>query len=296
MFDLIPGMWVMLSLLAALASATALVYGFHKAAARGALQAQVVSWWWLLPPVFAAWALHPYGVHALVFLISVLAARELVALADATQRSRLRWSVVSTWSLQLAFWAMGLDAWMIGLLGVIAGLHFLHWRAEPQPRGASLLQALFAAQAAGLWCLCVLTPQAMPSHPSANWFLYLCVVTALNDIAQFLVGSNMGRHKLAPRLSPNKTWEGAAGGLLLSALISAAVGLALGLAPLPSLVAMGLLLSIAGLAGDLLFSAGKRALGIKDYSQLIPGHGGILDRVDSLVLTAPVLLLTLRWW
>jgi phosphatidate cytidylyltransferase len=139
-----------------------------------------------------------------------------------------------------------------------------------------------------------MAPASTPQGLSANWFLYLCVVTALNDISQFLVGTRFGRHKLAARISPNKTWQGVGGGLVFSVLFSLMVGHALGLAAPPWLFGMGVVLSVAGLLGDLMFSAGKRWLGIKDYGRLIPGHGGILDRVDSLVLTAPVMLIALR--
>jgi phosphatidate cytidylyltransferase len=98
-----------------------------------------------------------------------------------------------------------------------------------------------------------------------------------------------GKHKIAPLVSPNKTWQGLVGGVVVSVLTSVLLGRYLQLADGVFLGALGLLLSLVGFAGDLLFSSAKRWLGIKDFSQLIAGHGGILDRVDSLVLTAPLL-------
>lgn len=126
------------------------------------------------------------------------------------------------------------------------------------------------------------------------WLFYLFTLTALNDIAQFVFGKLFGRNRIAPRISPNKTWQGLAGGIAVSQVHSLALGTYLDLASLPILALFGLLLSLAGFAGDLMFSAAKRRLGLKDFSTLIPGHGGILDRVDSLVLTAPLLYCLLR--
>lgn len=132
------------------------------------------------------------------------------------------------------------------------------------------------------------------AHHNLAWLFYLFTLTALNDIAQFVFGKLFGRHRIAPRISPNKTWQGLAGGIVVSQLHSLVLGTYLDLASLPTLAAFGLLLSLAGFAGDLMFSAAKRRLGLKDFSTLIPGHGGMLDRVDSLVLTAPSLYCLLR--
>ncbi|MEO6853214.1 MAG: phosphatidate cytidylyltransferase, partial [Rhodoferax sp.] len=154
---------------------------------------------------------------------------------------------------------------------------------------AQMVLLLFLLLCAGLSFLPHLLQRSPMPTVNLAWFFYLFAVTALNDIAQFVCGKCFGRHRLAARVSPNKTWQGLAGGVLASLAVSAALGGYLQLASLPLLLALGLLLSLAGVAGDLVFSAAKRRLGIKDFSQLIPGHGGILDRVDSLVLTAPLL-------
>ncbi len=293
--DLVSGTRLMLVLMFGLLLATAIVARPRKGSTPGMLRAQVTSWWFLLPPVFAAWALYPIGVPALVLLISVLAARELNGLSGRRPDGGLGLRFASLIALQAALGVLGMSAWNVLTMLVLAAVNAGLWRASQGTHRQALLQALFAVQAAGLWCLVAMAPASMPQSLSATWFLYLCVVTALNDIGQFLTGTRFGRHKLAKRISPNKTWQGAAGGVVFSVLFSLMVGRALGLASPPWLFCMGIVLSIAGLLGDLLFSAAKRVLGIKDYSRLIPGHGGILDRVDSLVLTAPVMLVALRW-
>jgi len=117
--------------------------------------------------------------------------------------------------------------------------------------------------------------------------VFLLAVWA-NDSVAFLVGSAWGRRKLAPQLSPNKTWEGAAGGLLGSGLVGY-LGLRwLGADPLWPILAALLLSSIAAQLGDLVESMLKRAAGVKDSGTLLPGHGGLLDRLDAIILAGPV--------
>jgi phosphatidate cytidylyltransferase len=124
-----------------------------------------------------------------------------------------------------------------------------------------------------------------------EWILLLVSVTWLGETAAYLVGSSVGRHKLAPSISPRKTVEGALAQLVMSVL--AAVGARATFFPalsLESAVVVGLLLGVVGQAGDLLESAIKRSVGTKDTGRLIPGHGGMLDRMDSLLINTPVLL------
>ncbi len=125
--------------------------------------------------------------------------------------------------------------------------------------------------------------------------LYAVVVVKCSDIGAYTAGRLFGRHKLFPRLSPKKTWEGLAGGLVSAALASVVFSLAGGGAlgvlafSLPHALALGVLLALAGVAGDLFESQIKRAAGVKDSSALIPGNGGVLDVFDSLLFAAPVM-------
>ena len=291
-----PGIGVIAAVLAGLGVATIGVTRMKGPVGTGSLRAQITSWWWLWPPVFIAWASRTPGVTVLVGLLSLLAvldlARHAARPASALAEPGLKLALVA----QAALLSIGRPAAAVAAMAILALSMALAWRAGPAEapwRRDALLLALFGAQAAGLGCLAWLVAPGIPR--AADWFLYLCVVTAHNDIAQYVVGTALGRHKLSRRISPNKTWQGFAGGLAAGVAFSLAAGGMLGLAGAPWLVAMGLAVSAAGLAGDLLFSVGKRTLGIKDYSALIPGHGGILDRVDSLVLTAPALLLALHF-
>jgi phosphatidate cytidylyltransferase len=129
-----------------------------------------------------------------------------------------------------------------------------------------------------------------------QYILLLCVIIWAGDATAMYVGKGLGRHKMAPSISPGKTWEGAASGVL-SCLLVAALGthfLALPLSLHQSLL-FGLIISSAAQTSDLGESLLKRYVGVKDSGTLIPGHGGILDRIDSLFLAAPLAFYTLNF-
>jgi phosphatidate cytidylyltransferase len=126
---------------------------------------------------------------------------------------------------------------------------------------------------------------------SGGWALVLFVFTVVwaSDIGGYVVGRVVGGPKLAPGISPNKTWAGFAGGLVFSACI--ALGWAATMAPsgrLAGAAALAMGLSLVGQGGDLFESVMKRRFGVKDSGRLIPGHGGMLDRIDALLWVAPV--------
>ncbi len=108
------------------------------------------------------------------------------------------------------------------------------------------------------------------------------------DCGAYFVGVTLGKHKLCPKISPKKTIEGAIGGIIFSMLVTGAVARLFGLGDTKKLVIITPLLCIAGMIGDLSASVIKRKVGIKDYGKIIPGHGGIMDRFDSILLIAPI--------
>jgi phosphatidate cytidylyltransferase len=122
------------------------------------------------------------------------------------------------------------------------------------------------------------------------YLLYLVFAVELNDVAAFTFGKLFGRHKFRSNISPNKTWEGALGALAVSmALPWLLRGTFPHFGPL-QLILTGIIVGVGGQLGDLSISVIKRDIGIKDMGALIPGHGGILDRIDSLIYTAPLFL------
>ena len=136
-----------------------------------------------------------------------------------------------------------------------------------------------------------------PYHESFNYqvVLFMFVILWLNDTGAYITGMLIGKHKMFPRISPKKSWEGVAGGLFL-ALITTWLARPL----FPDIPVMHLwilcpVIVVTGTLGDLVESAWKRAAGVKDSGNIMPGHGGILDRFDSLILAAPAVYITINF-
>jgi len=117
--------------------------------------------------------------------------------------------------------------------------------------------------------------------------LFALVITWVGDSAAYFVGRSVGKHALAPHLSPKKTWEGTVASLVGSVIVALIFARFMNV-PLRHLIAMAILGNVAGQIGDLLESAYKRSAGIKDSGSILPGHGGVLDRIDALILAIPV--------
>jgi phosphatidate cytidylyltransferase len=129
-----------------------------------------------------------------------------------------------------------------------------------------------------------ITTRGFASGPVAVLWLVLLVVAA--DVGAYFAGRSLGKRKLAPRVSPGKTWEGVGGGLALVALVAGCGALYFGVAPLAA-IAFGCAVGIFSVVGDLTESMFKRAAGLKDSGAWLPGHGGLLDRLDSVTAAAP---------
>jgi phosphatidate cytidylyltransferase len=124
--------------------------------------------------------------------------------------------------------------------------------------------------------------------------LFTLLLVWAGDTMAYFVGRNIGRHPMAPHLSPRKTWEGALGNLAGSVIVALVVQQWLDI-PLRHLIGMAVLANIAGQGGDLLESSYKRSAGIKESGTILPGHGGMLDRIDALILAAPVVWYYFTW-
>jgi phosphatidate cytidylyltransferase len=175
--------------------------------------------------------------------------------------------------------------WLIALAAALAALLLsLRTRdlAHALPR-ASLLAMGVIYIFGTWWC-------AVPLHGlNPHWLMYALIVNWVGDIGAYYVGRTWGRHKLAPEVSPKKSWEGAAAAVAASALIGC-VYLIYFVPGVTLLEATGLTVvaNVAGQLGDLCESAMKRGAGVKDSGSILPGHGGFLDRVDSTLFTLPV--------
>ena len=122
----------------------------------------------------------------------------------------------------------------------------------------------------------------------AELVVWLFIVIWATDIGAYVVGRVVGGPKLAPAISPGKTWSGAVGGLAIATVAGVLAGIALGAPGIMQTAWIALLLAVIGMIGDLAQSAFKRAAGVKDSGSLLPGHGGVFDRLDSLLAALPL--------
>lgn len=142
----------------------------------------------------------------------------------------------------------------------------------------------------GCWRCAVPLRDANP-----HWLMYALVLNWCGDIGAYYVGRNFGRHRLAPRVSPKKSWEGAAASIATSVLLAGAYLVYFLRVPIWQAAVLTATANAAGQLGDLAESAMKRGAGMKDSGTLLPGHGGLLDRVDSTLFALPVVYAAVRW-
>lgn len=296
--------------LALLVVATPLSWALRRRArsdgARRTLQnvwQRVIAWWLIFGLVAGALLLGRSGALVLFGAVSLLALREFSRVVELHEVDRrvLLWVAFVLVPLQYGLLSLGWYGLFVVLVPVY-GFAFLAARAVLADDTGSFLARTAALHWGVFVCVyslshlpALLTLDLPPPVEPEAVLLWLVVVVQLGDVFQYLWGKSFGRRRLAPRTSPNKTWAGALGGIASAGALGAALAWA---CPFPPLPAAGLALTCAtlGLLGDLVLSAVKRDAGVKDFGELLPGHGGVLDRVDSLVLSAPVYFHLVRFF
>ncbi len=268
------------------------------------LVARIQSWWILAGTFAASICLGKIAVIFLFLLISFLALREMLVLTPVRKADHK--TMLSIFFLVLpAQYCLVAGDWY-GLFSIfipvymmlfvpignaIAGdtTNFLDRSSELQ--WALLLCVYFPSHAAALLNLNI----AGFAGQDYKLLCFLVIVTQASDVLQYIFGKLFGRHKINPTVSPNKTVEGLVGGVLSASALGTAL---FSLTPfLPWQAAlMSLAITLAGFFGGLVLSAIKRDRGIKDFGTLIPGHGGILDRIDSLCFAAPIFFHLTRYF
>ncbi|MGY6216300.1 phosphatidate cytidylyltransferase [Methylolobus aquaticus] len=300
-------LWVFAAICAALLCASAISALLARSAGRDGhreLRLRVRSWWLMVAVFAAALTLHRNLTLIFFAFVSFLALKEYLSLIPTRRSDRrvLFWAYL-TIPAQYVWVGMEWYGMFIIFLPVYVFLFLplrmvlvgetteflraagtLHW---------GLMTTVFSISHVAF--LLVLPEARNPVAGGAGLVLYLVLLTESNDIAQYLWGKSLGRRKILPKVSPNKTWAGFLGGVVTVTVL--AVMLAPYLTPLEPLQASvaGVLVGIGGFVGDVVISAVKRDIGVKDSGALIPGHGGILDRIDSLTYTAPLLFHYLRY-
>ncbi len=260
------------------------------------LRQRIQSWWWMIALLFFVLIFSTHATIIFFGLISFLALKEFLSIVPTRLADRrvifwlylsipiqYYWVSIGWYGLFIIFIPVYVFLFIpmrmvfIGeTKGFIKSAGILHWSV--------MLTVFCISHIAFLLTL----PNKNVLAGGIGLIIYLLFTTQFNDVCQYFWGKLLGKHKIIPNVSPNKTWEGFIGGLLTVTLISGFT------APLltPLTVIQGLgagcIIAVSGFIGDVVLSAVKRDLRIKDSGHLIPGHGGILDRIDSLIYTAPI--------
>ena len=260
------------------------------------LNARIYAWWGMVLLLSLAFLAGRSGVVLLFAILSFSALREFLSLTSKARADH--WALIAAFFIVLpiqyyavavdwyGFYAIFIPVWAFLLLPVAAALRgetkgFLTRVAETQ--WALMISVYCVSHVPALLSL------QIPGYGGRNVILiaWLIFIVQLSDVMQYVWGKLLGRHKVAPLLSPSKTWEGLVGGVTTAVLIGASLWW---MTPFGMLQAalMAFVAAMMGFFGGLVMSAIKRDKGVKDWGHLIAGHGGFLDRLDSVVFAAPI--------
>ncbi|HYD19664.1 MAG TPA: phosphatidate cytidylyltransferase [Patescibacteria group bacterium] len=294
-FYAIGGLWCLLIL------ASLIVFGLKKSKPEKdytELVLRTKSWWWMIGLFSGAVLSSPPVAIGFLGFVSFLAFKEFVSQIPTRRADRrvLFWAYLSI-PVQF-YWAA--TAWY-GMFIIFIPVYmflFIGFRMIIAQATQGFLKAAATIHWGLMTCVFSVSHLAylfvLPQIPvggstgGAGLLLFLVFLTQFNDVAQYCWGKTFGKHKVIPLVSPKKTWEGLLGGIFTT--VAASVLLAPYLTPFSMLHAAlaALIIGVFGFIGDVSISAIKRDLGVKDMGHTIPGHGGIMDRIDSLTFTAPL--------
>jgi phosphatidate cytidylyltransferase len=268
------------------------------------LNARIDAWWVMVAAIALAFVFGTVGVLVLFFFISFYALREFVSLLPtrAADHAAIAASFFVVLPLQYLFlwmdwygmYSIFIPVYAFLVLPILAALgsdtqRFLERTSTVQ---WGLMVSVFCISHVP-----ALMTLRIPGFEGRNLLLvaFLVLVVQGSDVLQYVWGKLFGRHKVAPELSPSKTWEGLVGGVASATALGAALHAITPFTPLQA-AAMAFVICAMGFLGGLVMSAIKRDRGVKDWGQLIEGHGGMLDRLDSVVFAAPVFFHFVRYW
>jgi phosphatidate cytidylyltransferase len=268
------------------------------------LNQRIAAWWAMVVLVALAFAAGKGGVIVLFALLSLLALREFVTLSYTRRSDHVALAMAFYVFLPLQYgliwiewyglYSIFIPVYAFLFLPIIAALRadtnrFLERIAEVQ---WALMLAVFC-----LSHVPALLTLEVPGYAGRNLLLiaFLVIVVQSSDVLQYVWGKLLGRHQVAPLLSPSKTWEGFIGGVASATALGAAL---YWITPftVEEAAAIALAINLMGFFGGLVMSGIKRDLGVKDWGHLIAGHGGVLDRLDSVLFAAPVFFHIVRYW
>jgi phosphatidate cytidylyltransferase len=271
----------------------------------GNLNARIKAWWVMVALIGLAFALGKAGIIVLFALASFAALREFLTLTRTRRGDHLALAAAFFVVLPLQYYLISIE-WY-GLYSILIPVYvFLLLPIVAALRGdtANFMRRIAEAQwglMISVYCVShvpALTTLPIPGFADRSLLLiaFLIIVVQSSDVLQYVWGKLLGRHQIAPSLSPSKTVEGFAGGVASATLIGAALWWITPFSPWQAAI-MALVINLMGFCGGLVMSAIKRDRGVKDWGQMIEGHGGMLDRLDSVIFAAPIFFhLTRYWW
>ena len=268
------------------------------------LNARINAWWIMILIIFAAAALGFYGVIGLFFVISFMALREFLSLLYIRRGDHLALAACFYVILPIQYILVAIDWFsMFTIFIPVYGFLFLPILSALLGDTAHFLDRSTKVQ----WALmisvfCISHIPAILTLDIEGFedkklllMIFLILVVQSSDVLQYVWGKLFGKHKIAPKLSPSKTVEGFVGGVISASVLG---GLLYWLTPFNPVqaVLMSLLICLMGFLGGLVMSAMKRSMGVKDWGNMISGHGGMLDRMDSLCFAAPIFFHVVRYY
>lgn len=268
------------------------------------LTARINAWWWMVALLALAILFGRTGVLILFAILSFAALREFMTLTE--KRRGDHWALAAAFFviLPVQYVLIGID-WY-GLYSIFIPVYaFLFLPILSALRGDTdaFLNRIAETQWALMICVfaashvpALLTLQ-IPGYEGKSILLiaFLVFTVQFSDVMQYVWGKLLGRRKIAPQLSPSKTWEGFVGGTLTASLAGAGLWWLTPFTPLQAF-GMALVITMLGFLGGIVMSAIKRDKGVKDWGHLIAGHGGFIDRLDSVVFSAPIFFHLTRWF
>ena len=260
------------------------------------LYIRVKAWCWMLAvlslviglsSLFRNSLLGQAVVPAFTLLICLLGSREILLACHLKAKLRGALLLLVATIQITAFWLP-----MSVISSAMIGLILVFWCVLPKHRFPSWRAKGLAVLVLTVLSMAMLSPIILMRNMALmnflSLFIYLLFAIQFNDISQYICGMRFGKRLLAPVVSPNKTVEGAIGGVILSCSISIPAGITITEFNLATVTVVSVLASSMGIVGDLCVSWLKRFLGIKDFGEFISGHGGMMDRVDSLLFSLPL--------
>jgi phosphatidate cytidylyltransferase len=277
-----------------------------KGAAVANLAARVKAWWVMAALLATAFLAGDKAVIVLFAFVSFACLREFLTVTSARRGDRAALLAAFYLVLPAQYWFISAGYyWLCVLFIPLYSFLILSVLAAAVSEAGDFLARIAEVQSATIICVyCIsyvpalLTLQGMKDASGTNrpglLAVFLIVVVQSSDIMQYVFGKLLGRHQILPGISPSKTVAGLCGGLAFATALGGALWW---ITPFTQgqAAAIALLLAVLGFLGGLVMSAIKRDRGIKDWGHLIPGHGGMLDRVDSLCFAAPVFFYLTRW-